>query len=964
MTCSHEVSPEFREYERTVTTVVNAYLRPACRAYLRGLADAADTVRGDDLGGRAGRRRSGAAELPGRPAALGSGGRRARRPPRWPRPAASPTRSPSTWAAPAPTSASSADGAPEPAAERAVAGLPRPAAVARRPHHRRRRRLDRPRSIRAARWSSGPRSAGAVPGPGLLRPRRHRAHGHRRRPRARADPGRRRAPRRSGRARLDAAPPGRADARGRRRRTGVIAVVDAAMEQAVRAVSVERGVDPPGLALVAFGGAGPLHACALADALGMAAVIVPPRAGVLSAVGAALRAPAARELCGVAHAGRPRRPRRRPGRPGRRPPWPGRSGRPTTSSVVALDCRYAGPEPRAAGRRRSPTSPPSTSGATATPGPRPRSRSSPSGPRPAGRRRRPWPTCRVVGAGGGRRPRRRSPRPTARLGAGRLAGRPRSARVRWCSTRVRRVSGGGELDPAGLAVLIARLTGVAEEMGAVLRRARVQPQHQGAGRLLGRPVHRRRQLLVQAEHIPVHLGSMPASVAAAIAAGRRRSPEPGEQSIVNDPFAGGTHLNDVTLVAPCHASTAGSSGGPPTGRTTPTSAGPRPDRSRPTPPRSSRRGSGCRRCASRRRCATCSWRRPGRRTSAAATSTPRWGRTSSAWPGWPTLGRRAARRGDRLRRAAHAGRAGRVARRRSGRPPTCSTRPVPGRTSSAPPRSAVTVTVAGDADHLRLHRHRPPAGGQRQRRRGRHRQRRRVRPALGHRPRRCPANGGALRPVTVVAPSGTLVAARPPAAVGAGNVEVSQRVADVCLARPGPGRARPGGRGVAGDDEQRPHRRRRLGVLRDRRRRAGRAAPTGAATRPGMSGVHTGMTNTRNTPIEALRAGRSRCGSAATVCGGGAAAPGARPGGDGIERDLEVLEDVTVSLITERRVSRPWGLAGGGPGAVGRELAAPRRRRGTGRTPPRQVHAPACKPATSCACSRPAAAAGVEPRGS
>ena len=66
---------------------------------------------------------------------------------------------------------------------------------------------------------------------------------------------------------------------------GVLAVVDAAMVQALRAVSVERGVDPRGLALVAFGGAGPLHACTLADALGMPAVIVPARAGVLSAVG-------------------------------------------------------------------------------------------------------------------------------------------------------------------------------------------------------------------------------------------------------------------------------------------------------------------------------------------------------------------------------------------------------------------------------------------------------------------------------------------------------------------------------------------------------------------------------------------------------------------------------------------------------------------------------------------------------
>jgi N-methylhydantoinase B/oxoprolinase/acetone carboxylase alpha subunit len=86
--------------------------------------------------------------------------------------------------------------------------------------------------------------------------------------------------------------------------------------------------------------------------------------------------------------------------------------------------------------------------------------------------------------------------------------------------------------------------------------------------------------------------------------------------------------------------------------------------------------------------------------------------------------------------------------------------------------------------------------------------------------------------------------------------------------------------------------------------------------RAGMSGVHTAMTNTRNTPIEALERAyplrvlryRLRRGS------GGA---GLAPGGEGIERDLQVLEDCTASLITERRVSRPWGLAGGEPGAVG-----------------------------------------------
>ena len=89
-----------------------------------------------------------------------------------------------------------------------------------------------------------------------------------------------------------------------------------------------------------------------------------------------------------------------------------------------------------------------------------------------------------------------------------------------------------------------------------------------------------------------------------------------------------------------------------------------------------------------------------------------------------------------------------------------------------------------------------------------------------------------------------------------------------------------------------------------------------------MSGVHTGMTNTLNTPVEALerafpmRVRRSRC-------GGGSGGAGAAPGGDGIERDLEVLADATVSLITERRASSPWGLAGGGPGAAGENWLLP-----------------------------------------
>jgi N-methylhydantoinase B/oxoprolinase/acetone carboxylase alpha subunit len=174
-----------------------------------------------------------------------------------------------------------------------------------------------------------------------------------------------------------------------------------------------------------------------------------------------------------------------------------------------------------------------------------------------------------------------------------------------------------------------------------------------------------------------------------------------------------------------------------------------------------------------------------------------------------------------------------------------------------------------------------------------------------------PANGGALRPVTVITPAGTVVAARPPVAVGAGNVEVSQRVADVCLgalAQAAPARVGAASQGTMNNLM--------LGGAGWVYYETVAGGQGGRPGRAGMSGVHTAMTNTLNTPIEALerafplkvRRYRLRRGS------GGA---GAFPGGEGIERDLEVLEDCAASLVTERRTSRPWGLAGGEPGASG-----------------------------------------------
>src|SRR5882672_8519917 len=104
---------------------------------------------------------------------------------------------------------------------------------------------------------------------------------------------------------------------------------------------------------------------------------------------------------------------------------------------------------------------------------------------------------------------------------------------------------------AELAVVIARLTGVADEMGAALRRAAFSPNIKERADCSAALFTAAGDLLVQAEHIPVHLGSMPASVRAALALfAPDRPPRPGDEVIVNDPFAGGTHLNDVTLVVP------------------------------------------------------------------------------------------------------------------------------------------------------------------------------------------------------------------------------------------------------------------------------------------------------------------------------------------------------------------------------------------------------------------------------
>jgi N-methylhydantoinase B len=181
-----------------------------------------------------------------------------------------------------------------------------------------------------------------------------------------------------------------------------------------------------------------------------------------------------------------------------------------------------------------------------------------------------------------------------------------------------------------------------------------------------------------------------------------------------------------------------------------------------------------------------------------------------------------------------------------------------------------------------------------------------------------PATAGLMRPIKVVAPLGTIVNARPPAAVAGGNVETSQRIVDVllrALAQAVPERIPAAASGTMNNLT--------IGGI-DPRSGAPFAyyetIAGGMGARPtkaGVSGVHTHMTNSLNTPAEALEYAyplRVRQYSLRPGSGG----RGKYHGGDGIIREIEVLTDCDVTLLSDRRERGPWGLNGGGDGAPGK----------------------------------------------
>jgi N-methylhydantoinase B len=181
-----------------------------------------------------------------------------------------------------------------------------------------------------------------------------------------------------------------------------------------------------------------------------------------------------------------------------------------------------------------------------------------------------------------------------------------------------------------------------------------------------------------------------------------------------------------------------------------------------------------------------------------------------------------------------------------------------------------------------------------------------------------PAAAGLMRPIEVIAPEGTIVNARPPAAVAGGNVETSQRIVDVvlrALAQAIPDRIPAAASGTMNNLT--------IGGIDPRTGEpfayyetvaGGMGARPG---KPGVSGVHTHMTNSLNTPAEALEYAyplRVRTYFLRPESGG----EGKFRGGDGIIREIEVLTHCEVTLLADRRTRGPWGLSGGADGAAGK----------------------------------------------
>ena len=446
------------------------------------------------------------------------------------------------------------------------------------------------------------------------------------------------------------------------------------------------------------------------------------------------------------------------------------------------------------------------------------------------------------------------------------------------------------------------LRAVCEEMGAALIRSAFSANIKERRDCSTALFDERARMVAQAEHIPVHLGAMPDAVAAVAA----HDPGPDDVFVLNDPFAGGTHLPDITLVSRTalgyavtrahHADVGGAEPG-----SMPATSTTLADEGVIIPPT---------RLDAETLDRLVSWmrnpdeRRGDLRAQLAAQELAR-----------ARVDELCARYGrDRVRAAMdelHAY-SERLVRAGIANLPD-------GTFEAADVLEAETgrltirarVTVAGDAIEIDF------AGTDAQHD-GNLNCPLAVTRSACYFVVRCltdpdvPASGGAFAPVTVRAPEGSVVNARPPAAVAAGNVETSSRIVDVVFAAFGHALPVPArGQGTMNNVT--------LGNDRFTYYETIGGGQGACPEAHGPSGIHVAMSNTLSTPAEALElAYPIRVERHALRLGSGGR--GTWRGGDGVVRELRVLEACRLSLLTERRAHAPAGADGGEPGATGRNL--------------------------------------------
>lgn len=463
-------------------------------------------------------------------------------------------------------------------------------------------------------------------------------------------------------------------------------------------------------------------------------------------------------------------------------------------------------------------------------------------------------------------------------------------------------------DPIELQVLTGALRAACEEMGVVLVRsahsANIKERRDASTAVFDASG----EMVMQAEHIPVHLGAMPAAVAAV----RDERHAPGVSWVLNDPFAGGTHLPDITVITPVFA--AGELIGFAASRAHHADVGGRTPGSMPADSRTLDEEGVV--IAPRpldegtleelvRRMRQPRERRADLRAQLAANRV-----------GAERLAELAARVGvGRLREATDA-----VLDYSERRTRACLAALTDGERRSedvleAPEGDLVLrlrAVVEGERLLLDFAGSAPQHAGN-------------LNCPLAVTRSAClfavrvltdpdiPASAGAYRPVELRVPEGSVLNARPGAAVAAGNVETSSRVADLVLSAFGRAQGQGTmnnltlGAGAVGAAAEGFSYYETLG-----------GGQGGCPDADGPSGVHVAMSNTLNTPIEALeREFPLRVTEYALRAGSGGA--GLHRGGDGVVRELEALAEMTFSLIAERRRHPPRGAAGGEPGACGRD---------------------------------------------